>query len=211
MEGEQETKRARPHLQVALYAGAFVLCTALVVVILSVIAPRRQGSDVLPPMPAPTGPAAKAEPSRSDPVKPVVSPPQEPPKPVTPPQEPPKPPVTPPDRPAVEPPPQAPKLDPAERYKRSLDSAAKLIQEARPVLDEIADAIEPLPTDADILKPMLKKAETVEQRLLGAQVLYLMAKKEAPEETSLDRRFWQLDKLLETVKRCITWIKARLG
>jgi hypothetical protein len=146
----------------------------------------------------------KPEPPKPEPVKP------EPPKPEPVKPEPPKPEPVKPEPPKPEPvKPEPPKNEVSARVKKSLADAALLIREATPIYQEVAGAMDALPSDRSALEDLARKAEKVQLKLSDARVLYSSVKADAPDPASLDRRVAQLDDLLAALQQCMTRLKKR--
>jgi hypothetical protein len=179
-------------------------------VIAKVEPPKPEPVKPEPPKPEPVKPAppkpepVKPEPPKPEPVKP------EPPKPEPVKPEPPKPEPVKPEPPKPEPvKPEPPKNEVSARVKKSLADAALLIREATPIYQEVAGAMDALPSDRSALEELVVKAEKVQLKLSDARVLYSSIKADAPDPASLDRRVAQLDDLLAALQQCMTRLKKR--
>ncbi|HVE43357.1 MAG TPA: hypothetical protein VNM14_26000 [Planctomycetota bacterium] len=179
-------------------------------VIAKVEPPKPEPVKPEPPKPEPVKPEPpKPEPVKPEPPKPEPAKP-EPPKPEPAKPEPPKPEPAKPEPPKPEPvKPEPPKDAVSARVKKSLADAAVLIREATPIYQEVAGAMEALPSDKSALEDLARKAEKVQLKLSDARVLYSSIKPDAPDPASLDRRVAQLDELLASLQQCMTRLKKR--
>ena len=160
-----------------------------------------------PPFPAPPAPViAKVEPPKPPPPPPPPPPKPEPPKP-----EPPAPPPPKPEPSKVEIPKPRPEVTEASaRIRKSMSDAAGLIREATPMYQEVALAMESVPSDKAALRDLFGKAERVRMKLGDARILYQSVKSDAPDPAVLVRRVAQLDEILDAVQECQKQLKKKL-
>ena len=96
----------------------------------------------------------------------------------------------------------------AAKTQKSLDEAKNLCAEALPLFLEVAEAIGSLPSEQGKLSELMKKADSCENKLYGAQLRYDTVKQDAPDPEKIGSYVKRLDALLKVMRDWKKTLKA---
>jgi hypothetical protein len=88
--------------------------------------------------------------------------------------------------------------------------ASRLIKEATPLYAQVADGLDPMPTERPALQSLLDTSERARKKLESARAQYEEVKSLAPDAQVHSRRSAQLDTLLETLQSFSDELRAKL-